>query len=362
VNKILILGDINSTHTIKWVNGLCDKGFEVGVFTNEIPNNNWYNNEPKISAFFSEKNKINFKNKIVQLFAYLNSIYLLKKTIKSFKPDIIHAFYASSYGLLGAISNFHPYFISSWGSDVYLFPRINIITNAILKYNFRKADKIFATSLALSQEMKLFSKKESIIIPFGVDTDFFKPNDISIKSDKIVIGTVKSLETIYGIDILIRAFAIICQNNPNKNLELVIIGSGSEKNNLVNQINELNLSEKIILKGRIEKDKIVELINSFDIAAFLSRSESFGVALLECASCSLPLIGSNVGGIPEIINNGVNGFLVPIDNLQEIVKKIEILINDEILRKQFGREGRKLVESKYIFEESLKKMIQFYQN
>lgn len=135
----------------------------------------------------------------------------MKKVITEFKPDILHAHYASSYGLLGALSGFHPYIISVCGSDVFDFPNTSFLHKIVLKYNLSVADKILSTSNVMAIETSKYTNKEIIVTPFGIDLDKFKP--LSVKTifnkENIVIGTITILEEKYGIEYLIRAFAIV---------------------------------------------------------------------------------------------------------------------------------------------------------
>ncbi|MDQ9894055.1 glycosyltransferase, partial [Acinetobacter baumannii] len=87
------------------------------------------------------------KNKsAIKKIEYLKVIKEIKKIIYDIKPDILHAHYASSYGLIGSLVNYKPYIISAWGTDTYEFPNNGFIQKYIIKYNLKKADYIFSTS------------------------------------------------------------------------------------------------------------------------------------------------------------------------------------------------------------------------
>ena len=119
--------------------------------------------------------------------------------------DILHAHYASSYGLLGALANFHPFILSIWGADIFSFPKKSFLHRYIFNFNLRVADKILSTSQIMAKEIKKYTNKEIIVTPFGIDINTFKPGN---KVDKIkgefdfIIGTIKGLEEIYGIEYL----------------------------------------------------------------------------------------------------------------------------------------------------------------
>ena len=95
--------------------------------------------------------------------------------LKTFKPQLLHANYATSYGLLGAMTGFHPFVLSVWGSDVFTFPKKSFAHKMLFKYNLNKADKILSTSRFMSQEISKYTSKKIEITPFGVDLEKFYP-------------------------------------------------------------------------------------------------------------------------------------------------------------------------------------------
>src|SRR5690606_24228004 len=176
--KIMLLGDGNSPHIIKWTKGLTTKGIEVGLWSIAKPEHGIYDDVKGLKLFYSHisQERLGLWAKI----KYLTLLGHLRKSITAFGPDILHAHFASSYGLLGALTGFRPFIISVWGNDVYLYPHKNLIFKEILKFNLRKADKILSTSKVMATETGKFTKKHIQITPFGIDLEVFKvsqPNE-----------------------------------------------------------------------------------------------------------------------------------------------------------------------------------------
>ena len=148
--KLLLLSDANSIHTQKWVESLYHKGLKIKLFSFIKPHKHIQNNYKKmnINVLSSDLNsKIkNLRQPNLSKMRYLKSIPILKKTIKSFKPNILHAHYASSYGVIGSLIGFKPFILSVWGSDVYYFPKKNLLNGFILKQVIKSADIICSTS------------------------------------------------------------------------------------------------------------------------------------------------------------------------------------------------------------------------
>ncbi len=210
----------------------------------------------------------------------------LKKAIQQFKPDVVHAHYATSYGLIGALSGFHPFVISAWGTDVMKFPQKNIINKTILKYNLRKADAICATSNTIKEFLKPVTDKAVQVIPFGVDVNEFCKIEVNSLFDKntFVIGSIKPLEELYNTDVLLKAFASLKKKHSNKALKLLIIGEGSQLESLKQLSSELEISNEVTFTGRISFSEVSNYFNMLDVLVNISDYESFGVSVIEAKS------------------------------------------------------------------------------
>jgi len=107
--------------------------------------------------------------------SYLMTLPSVNRAIHSFKPDLVHAHFASSNGLLGALANFHPFIVSVWGSDIFDFPEVSPVHRAIMRFNLSKADRLLSTSMVMARQTSKFTDKHIDVTPFGVDTRQFSP-------------------------------------------------------------------------------------------------------------------------------------------------------------------------------------------
>ncbi|NFV12586.1 glycosyltransferase family 4 protein [Clostridium sp. FAM 1755] len=354
--KICYLADANSTHTKKWCKFFKNKEYDIHV----ISLNDGDIDGVTVHSFNKDLDKIRKGNSFNKI-SYIKYFNDIKKIIERIKPDVVHAHYATSYGLLGALSGFHPYIISVWGSDVYDFPKGSFMKRKMVEYNLSKADIIMSTSKVMAKETSQYTNKNIEITPFGVNIDKFKPfNNKYEKKDNIVIGTVKTLEPKYGIEYLIRAFAKVKQRH--NNIKLDIAGVGAQKNFLLNLCEELDIKENVEFLGFINQEKVIEVFNKFDIAVFPSTldSESFGVAAVEAQACGTPVIVSNVGGLPEATSPNNSSLLVNKKNVDELAAAIEKLIEDDNLRINMGKSGRKFVEDNFNIEDNFNKVDTIY--
>lgn len=146
--RIFILADANSIHTKRWVLSLAKQKVDIFLFSFYKNSDDYYSSLLNVHVYGClDKSNNSISGKIKYLF-YRST---LRKKIKEFNPDILHAHYATSYGLLGALSNFHPYIISVWGSDIYDFPRKTILHSRVLKYILSNADKVLSTSHVMAK-------------------------------------------------------------------------------------------------------------------------------------------------------------------------------------------------------------------
>jgi glycosyltransferase involved in cell wall biosynthesis len=364
--KAMILADPSSAHTIKWVSTLSKKGVDVFLYGLTAYNPQNYFSLRNLRIYSEELDSALFAKKDGSFFkaVFLKQLKNLKMFVNEYKPDIIHSHYASSYGLLGAWTGFHPYAISVWGSDVFNFPHQSFVHGALFRYILGRADIILSTSNMMAIETKKYTNKAVEVTPFGIDLKEFylKKVESPFTAGDIVIGTVKSLEKKYGIEHLIKAFKILKDKYNTLPLKLLIVGGGSQMEYLKNMVEDLGLSNETLFTGYVNYPNISRFQNMMDISVFLSteNSESFGVSVLEACACEKPVVVSDAGGLPEIVENNVTGIIVPKENPGEAAAAIEKLILDKQLRISMGKKGRERVSKFYNLEDNSELMLKIY--
>ena len=190
------------------------------------------------------------------------------------------------------------------------------------RFILKRYDRIFVTSKFLKKRLDIYGKYNHDIISFGIN-QYSNQKKIN-KKNKITLGIVKRLEDVAGIDRFIKIVKVL--NDQNKNINALIIGSGSRMKDLKKLTKKLSLDHIIKFKGQIPEEDVLDYYNKIDIAVFPSRVESFGVSQLEAMSMGVPVVASDVGGVNELIKNGYNGILIKKFSIEEFTNQINKLI------------------------------------
>ena len=307
-----------------------------------------------LPIFFSGKNHFHFYQG-------------LKSLVDSINPDIIHID-EEPYSLVTyqasriAKEKNIPTLFFTWQNikKKYPFP-----FSALERYAFDNAHAAIAGNLEASDVMreKGFSKKIFIVPQFGVDPQIYSKRDAgSLKvqlfgaSNVQVIGYVGRFVEEKGIQTLLQAFSKL-----DRTARLFLIGSGPYKKKILETSGILDINDRLQMPGDVPSDKIPLYLNCLDcfVLPSLTRpnwKEQFGRVLIEAMSCGVPVIGSDSGEIPNVIGDA--GLIFNEGDADDLLRKMEIILNDQILKEQYRRRGRSRViehfTQKHIAEQTLK--------
>ncbi len=356
--KLLLLADINSEHTQKWATALSDKGFKIGIFSFSAPKTNWYKTHS--IHVLSAHGSSNYTQSLLKKLSYLSYLPNLIKAIHTFKPNILHAHYASSYGLLGALSGFKPFMVSVWGSDVLEFPKKSFLHAFIIRFVFWRAQKINVTSNLLKIELKKYTHKPSLIIPFGVNLELFYQNkDLHIEKD-FTFGCVKHFEKIYNIDKVVMAFSQLAERYPLAGLKLKLIGDGSEKSNIQALASNIGHNASVEFMGKIKNSEVPLHLNNMDVLVNVSEHESFGVSVIEAMACKVAVIVSNASGFKDVVPSDEYAYITVSTEVKDIFQAMESYYLDAEKRNSAANKSFELVKEKFNWADNILQMQQLY--
>ena len=180
--------------------------------------------------------------------------------------------------------------------------------------------------------------------------------ELNLKADDLIIGNVANLRPPKGQKYLIEAAAIICQRLPQAKFLLIGEGSGRLKEEAERQIADLKLLDNVQLLGF--REDVPELLRLFDIFVLPSTSEGLPMSIVEAMAAAKPVLATKIGGLPEIVAEGENGYLVEPANVEALAQKLKLLLENDKLRAVMGERGRQIANEKF----SLRMMIEKYQD
>lgn len=252
----------------------------------------------------------------------------------------------------------------------------SLLIKLIGRYVMRRAARVRVISHAIFNQVKEQSIGESKIrlIPLRIDLNLFSPvSDTGEKVDNmwITLGYIGRLVDGKGIEDLFEAVKILKNRNSFfarvsnadreiKNWKLVIYGMGVSETKLKKLADKLNISDKIEWRGFVSYGNVPQAFSEIDIFIYPSWHEGFGRSIMEALAMEKAVVATNVGGIPDLINNGKNGFLVKSHDPNELAGKIKELIENRELRENFGKSGREWVSKNFEWDIGIKKFADLF--
>lgn len=373
--KVLLLGAGTSIHLQRWANALVQAGVHLQVATLHTPlPQGW---DPHV---------VLHRLQPFGALGYAAAVPALRRLLRAQAFDLIHVHYATGYGALATLANCRPRLLSVWGSDVDEFPDKSPLHAALVRQVLLSADALAATSQALAQRVQHLLQHQPVpvpvvhITPFGVDTEFFAPRPWRPVSEAaqdlagpLVIGSSKGLAALYGMDVLLRAFALLPERlpaglpsnlpappTPARELHLRLLATGPQHAELQALSRQLGVQNRVQFVGGLAHADMPAALQALDIFVAPSRRESFGVSVLEASACRVPVVASRVGGLPEVVDDGSTGLLVPSDDAPALANALLLLATDEPRRRAMGAAGRRLVELRYRWADSMATMLALY--
>lgn len=282
------------------------------------------------------------------------SLGALIKLFRKERPAIVHL-NSSKMGVVGAVAARIAgvkrviFTAHGWAYNEKRSPLVRAFFWLAHAVTMLLVDVTIANSVATARVAPIQWKLK--IIPLGIGEQKFLSREearaaLGLDLSTTIYGSIAELHKNKGLDVLVDAVSYMIQGT-----HLVIIGGGEKKAALIAKITAKKLKDRVMLAGH--KDDAAQYLKAFDIFVLPSRTESSGYVLLEAGLAGLPVVASNVGGIPEIIEDGVTGLLVPPENPRALSDAIQKLIADPSLREKFGS----ALTSKVTHDFSLERMV-----
>jgi glycosyltransferase involved in cell wall biosynthesis len=213
------------------------------------------------------------------------------------------------------------------------------------EFMLAQADHVTAISTPLVELVRMYGHRRKVsLIPNGVDLDLFQPARERVARSRPTVISVSRLEPKNGLDNLLQAIASLTARLPE--VECRIVGSGSEHARLQELVSHLSLKERVQFLGDLSHQEVVRHLNESAVFVRPSRSEGMGNAFAEAMACGLPVIGTPVGGIVDLIDDGQTGLIAAVDHPQDLAEKICRVLTDQTLAKRLGVQGQAFVRER----------------
>lgn len=324
------------------------KGFYQSVTYHEVEVNNY-------SVFQYAPYDIALANKIAEV-------------IDDEQLDVLHMHYAIPHAVcailardmakrnVGIVTTLH-------GTDITVLGVDSSLKGAI-RYGIEKSDVVTAVSNSLAkQTMELIAPEKQIETIYNfIDTEDYYPQDVShlrkvlgIAPEEKVLLHVSNFRKVKRVQDIVKTFSYVRKQMP---CMLVLVGDGPERHPILEQAKGTDYEQDILFLGK--QENVAELYALADLFLLMSEKESFGLVLLEAMACGVPCIGTDIGGIPEVIRHGENGFIVPSGAVEKAALLIVELLNNPEMYAAFRQQALETVEKTFNNEQIITQYENFY--
>lgn len=358
--RICYLANAASIHTVRWAEYFARKGHEVHIIS--------INPYERDGVENLTLHKLKVVRPQIRIVSYAPSLAYtmiqLRRLLRQLHPDVLHAHYVTDYGFPGALSNFHPFVVTAWGSDVLISPKKSRLLKQFVQFSIKRANLITCDAEHLKKRLvELGAEPGKIdLICFGIDVRKFssgRKDEELIKSLEIsnspVIVSLRSLEPIYDIESLINAIPLVLKEAPTA--KFLIAGKGSQEQILKELARSVGVADSIRFTGQIPNKELPGYLRTADIYVSTSLSDAgLAASTAEAMACELPVVVTDFGDNGKWVEDGVNGFLVPLRNPEALASRILYLLSNKEARVRFGQAGRQIVEDRMNLEKEMRKM------
>lgn len=330
---------------------LAEKGHEIHFITSSVPFrlNKIY---PTITFHQVEVNSYSVFQYAPYDIALANK---MAEVIQDEGLDVLHVHYAIPHAVcailakdmansdIGIVTTLH-------GTDITVLGYDSSLTGAI-QYGIEKSDVVTAVSTSLvKQTRELITTKKDIetIYNFVDEREYHKKDAnnlkelLGIKENEKVVIHVSNFRKVKHVPDVVKSFELMHKEVPAK---LLLVGDGPEKHPVMEYVKGKPIEKDVLFLGK--QENVSELYSISDLMLLLSEKESFGLVLLEAMACEVPCIGTAVGGIPEVIIPGENGYLVPLGDINSVAEYGLKILKDPHLHNQLKKRAVQIVEERF---------------
>jgi glycosyltransferase involved in cell wall biosynthesis len=285
--------------------------------------------------------------------------------IRRINPDVVHVnshLFVSNYRAIAearcmgiaSVVTVHG-LMADRGAILNALQRVYLLT--VAKSLFKKVSAILCLTKSDAESVAgiINCSSKISVIPNGVDTDFFKPSNMK---DPNLVTWVGRLVPEKGVLYLLKAVHEV--RKVRASARLVLVGDGPFKAELQQFADALGLGDRVQFVGALSRIEVAKLLSMSSVFVFPSLKEGLPSSVMEAMACGVPVVGSDIPGVSDVVVQGETGLLVRPKNSEALANAILTLMNDENMQNEFGRKGRELMIQRYSWNTVIRRMESIY--
>lgn len=349
--RIILLADAAAPHTRRWAKWFAHKGHEVHVIT--FNSNSLIDYDP-VTLHLVWKSKVgNFL--FFRVFKMISILVKIRKILKKFPPDLIHAHSAGGYAWAAKLIGFKPYVVTPWGTDLMID-----INNSKINY-WLTSKSLLAADLVTTDGFHFLPILESLGVKrkriylhtFGTNVNHFCPSSdqserqiLGLDIDSPVVISTRTLNPVHDVETFIRAIPLTHKMVPAA--RFIVVGDGVERARFEDLVHKLGVEKVTIFVGMVEEERMLRLLQASNIYVSTSKMDAgLAASTAEAMSVGLPVIQTKNSDNEYWTPNGIGGMLVANEDPIAVADALINLIKDEALRLKMGKHNRNKVIKEY---------------
>ncbi|HQX17042.1 MAG TPA: glycosyltransferase family 4 protein [Anaerolineales bacterium] len=302
----------------------------------------------------------------------------LRRLTKEIKPDLIHAGPIQNCAFIVALGGFRHLLAMSWGYDLVMEADKNWWMKRVTRYTLRKS-AFFTSDANVTREKAIaygMNPEHTVVFPWGIDLEHFRPKDTesrkrkaasskkklsvsSKQSKEVTLFCSRTWESIYGVDVLAKAFVKVASVNPDVNL--ILLGGGSQSARIRQILMNGGVMERVHFGGQVGQGDLPRWYHMADIYISPSHVDGSSVTLMEAMASGLPCLVSDIAGNKEWIEDGVNGWLFRDGDVDDLAEKILSAIKSKREFRRIGELARKTAEERADWRKNFGTLLEAYE-
>lgn len=338
--RLCLIANPNSIHTQRWVRHFAGRGHDVHLIgektlTVALPGG---------IAFHDLTRRTNMRK-----LRYLAWGQAVRRLVREIQPDVLHAHQVASAGWLGAATGYHPFLVTSWGSDLLLGARRSLVQRQLARWVLGRADYVTCVSsqlLEAAQTLGLAAERVELT-PWGVDSALFYPGAARLDRPPVVLS-IRGLKPIYNPLVIAQAIPAVLARRPDARF---VIRTYSVDAGLLSEFQRIvatgNATHAVQYVGDLPDDHaIAELYRQAAVAISVPSSDGTPQSVLEAMACGAAPVVSDLPSLRDWIQPDVAGLFVPAGNSAALAEAIVRLLGDDALRRSVQAAAVRLVQER----------------